>query len=205
MEAGLPVDLERGYKILVKVIEEHGIDFSQHFDKMLEKLGLVWSSRIVAAGITAYHDTKFGYLKPYPDTIPTLLRLRDGGILLGVVTAGKATKQWEKLIRLGIQHFFHNVTMCEELGLKELTPKAFGAALESLGVEAEGAIYVADRLEGKVEVANNVGLNTVKILRGQFKGEEASRREMKPRYEITRLSELVEILKLGKAAAPQPS
>ena len=40
IEAGLPVDIENGYRILKKVVEEYGEDYPTHFNKLLEKMGL---------------------------------------------------------------------------------------------------------------------------------------------------------------------
>jgi putative hydrolase of the HAD superfamily len=194
IEAGLPVDLETGYRILINVIDEQGEYSSQHFDKMLEKLGLAYNSRIVAAGVVAYHDTKLAFLKPYPETISTLLRLRDKGYFLGVLSWGKTIKQWEKLIRLGIQHLFHKVIMFEEIGYEKPVPEAFKVSLKNLKILPSEALYVADQPNPDILNANRAGLITVRIRRGKYRTEEPDSDEMVPRYEISKLSELDEVL-----------
>jgi putative hydrolase of the HAD superfamily len=73
---------------------------------LLERLGLKWNPRVIAAGAVACRVTRPIYLAPYPDTVPMLLKLRDAGYKLGVASKGRAVKQWQKLIQLGLEHIF---------------------------------------------------------------------------------------------------
>ena len=147
IEAGLPVDLEMGYKVLEEIVDEYGPHYSRHFDRMLERLGLKWNPRVIAAGVVAYRETSQAYLKPFPDTIPTLIRLRDLGYKLGVVSEGLAVKQWQKLIKLGIHHFFHSVVISEAVGAEKINVEMFKIALKELNVKPDEAIYVSSNLD----------------------------------------------------------
>ncbi len=109
IEAGLPTDIETAYRVLQSVVKERGSDNNKHFDRLLERLGLKWNPRVIAAGVAAYRETSPAYLKLYPDTFPTLLKLRETGYKIGIVSEGRAVKQWQKLIQLGIQHLFDYV------------------------------------------------------------------------------------------------
>lgn len=75
--AGLPIDLEIGYKTLEDIANQYGPHYTRHFDNLLERLGLRWNPRVIAAGVVAYRETSEVYLKPFSDTIPTLVKLRD--------------------------------------------------------------------------------------------------------------------------------
>ena len=90
IDTGLPSDIETSYLVLEKIVEEHGQYYSRHFDELLEHLGLKWDPRIIASGVIAYRETSAAYLKPYPDTVPSLLLLREQGYRLGVVAAPKS-------------------------------------------------------------------------------------------------------------------
>jgi putative hydrolase of the HAD superfamily len=194
IEAGLPSDIENAYRILKKIVKEYGTDYSKHFDKLLERLGLKWDPRVIAAGVVAYRETNVVYLRPYPDTITTLLRLRDLGYRLGVVSDGRTVKQWQKLISLGVQHFFQYVLVSEEAGLKTIGPGMFKTALEKLSLQPGEVAFVGRRLNPDILNANRAGIVSIRMRRGESKNEEAENEEMKPKHEITKLSEILKIL-----------
>lgn len=194
IECGFPLkSVKKGYDLLMKVVEKHGSNYDQHFDRLLEVLGSKKNPKIVAAGVVAYHDTKLAYLKPDPDVIPTLIALRDKGYKLGIVSNGRSVKQWEKIIRLGLHHFFHTVVISEDVGSEKPDAKIFQVALEKLKVKPEEAIYVGNCLEIDILGANMAGLIPVRVIK-QKRKEQALNRDMQPKWTIKRISELLKIL-----------
>jgi putative hydrolase of the HAD superfamily len=198
IEAGLPTDIESTYGKLQQVVRECGSDYNRHFDKLLEQLGLKWNPRVIAAGVGAYRETSSTYLKPYADTVPTLLRLRESGYMIGVVTEGRAVKQWQKLIQLGIQHLFHFVITSEEIDAKEMKPELFKTILKQCKVQPSQAMFVGNRPDTNIMCANKAGLVSVRIRRGEHKTQEPQSKEATPKYEIHRLSEIFSILEQVK-------
>lgn len=194
-EAGLPVDLETGLRVLEGIVEEFGPHYNRHFDRLLERLGLRWSPRIIAAGVIAYRETSAAYLKPYPDTFPVLLRLRESGYLLGSISEGRSVKQWQKLIQLGIQHLFHSVAVSEEVNSETVTPELFERILKELGASPGEAIFVGNQLETDILAANRVGVLSVRIRKGRFRNREPANEMMIPKFEIGELSEIFDVLK----------
>jgi len=195
IETGLPTDIETTYRVLEEIVKEYGPDYSKHFDELLNRLGLKWNPRVIASGVLAYRETSAAYLKPYPDTVPTLLKLRDQKYKLGVVSEGRAVKQWQKLVQLGVQHIFHFVMISEELGLKTLDSEMFKAALNKLGTKPEETIFVGSRLEPDIACANELGIISVRIRRGEHRTETPERAEATPKYEINSLSEIFNVIK----------
>jgi putative hydrolase of the HAD superfamily len=192
LEAGVPLDIESTYSTLKSVVAEHGDNFEKHFDVTLQKLGVKRTDRVIAAAIAAYHDTKFAFLRPFPETIPTLLDLRDQKYKIGVVSFGKPVKEWEKLVRLGLQHLFHNVTIKDG---DKLVPESFGEALSSLDLDAKETVFVGAKLEKEIKPANEAGVISVRIGRGEFRTEEPSSSSTIPRFEINKLSEIFYVIK----------
>ena len=192
IEAGLPADVETGYRTLEESVKELGPDNNQHFDKLLEKLGLKWTPEVVAAGVVAYRSTSPVYLRPYPDTVPTLLKLRGEKYKLGAVSEGKSVKQWQKLISLGLQHLFDTVVISQDMKLDHLTESLLKHALDELGVHATNAVFVGVNPEKEIDVANRAGLISVRLRRGNSKLEKTG--QTKPKYEISKLSELTQLL-----------
>lgn len=194
VESGLPLkSIARGYKLLMRIVEKYGSNYNQHFDKVLEELGCEWNPKIIAAGVVAYHDTKQAYLKPEPEVIPTLITLRDRGYKLGIVSNGKAVKQWEKLIRLGLHHFFHAVVISEEVGSEKPDVEIFRITLKKLEVKPQEAIYVGDHLETDILGANKVGMISVRIVREKRK-KQSYKDKITPRFSIKRISDLLKFL-----------
>lgn len=196
IESGLPLaNVTQGYNLLMKIVNKYGSNYDKHFDKLLEILGCEWNPKIIAAGVVAYHDTKQAYLKPDPEVVPTLIALRDKGYKLGIISNGKSVKQWEKIIRLGLHHFFDIVVISEEVGSEKPDTKIFEVALQKLNVEPYEAVYVGDNLETDILGANKAGMISIRILKGKHKEGKPAGKMMKPRYSIKKLSDLLSILK----------
>ena len=194
-EAGLPVDVETAYRKLEEIAKERGPDDTKHFDKLLERLGLKWNPEVIAAGVVAYRATSPVYLMPFPDTVPTLLKLRDAGYKLGVASKGRAVKQWQKLIQLGLEHMFHAVTISEETGSESLTTETLTKTIEKLDSKPEGSAFVGCDLSREIAVANAAKMITVRIKTGVNRASSPRSPAERPAFEIDKLSDLLEILR----------
>jgi putative hydrolase of the HAD superfamily len=192
IEAGLPVDLETGYRTLEGIVKELGPDSTRHFDKLMERLGLKWRPEVVAAGVVAYRETNSIYLKPYPDTMPTILKLRDMGYKLGCASGGRSVKQWQKLVSLGLHHCFHAVVISEDLGSETLKKTVIEETVKRLGVVSRETIFVGAHPKTEISVADEAGTLTVRLLKGESKTEKAA--DTKPLLEINKLSELFQLI-----------
>ncbi len=192
--AGLPIDLEMGYKTLEDIANQYGPHYTRHFDNLLERLGLMWNPRVIAAGVVAYRETSDVYLKPFSDTIPTLVKLRDQKLELGVVSDGRSVKQWQKLIQLGVHHLFHSVVISEDVKGEKLSTKPFKKCLEELGVKPKEAVYVSAKPNKEILCANEAGIVTVRMRQGDAAVEEPTSPKAKAAYEISQLSEIIETL-----------
>ena len=195
IEAGLPSDIENSFNALKSIVKEYGLHYNQHFDRLLERLGLKWNPRVIAAGVVAYRETSLAYLKPFPETLPTLVRLRDEGYKLGVVASGKPVKQWQKLIQLGVQHLFHFADFSEQTGTTPVEEELFKSAIKEMKLQPAEVISVGNRLDTEIKSANEIGITSVRLRRGEYGIEEPSSPRLKAKYEISRLSEIFEILK----------
>jgi putative hydrolase of the HAD superfamily len=192
IEAGLPVDVETGYRKLEEIVKELGPDSTKHFDVLLERLGLEWKPAVVAAGVVAYRNTNPVFLRPYPDTVPTLVKLRDQRFKLGVASPGKSVKQWQKLISLGVQHLFDTVVISEDLKVERLTETLLQRVVDNLRVHPSQALFVGAAPDREIDIANRAGLISVRLRRGEAKLEKM--RGSLPKHEIAQLSEIPNLL-----------
>jgi putative hydrolase of the HAD superfamily len=191
LEAGVPTDFESTYNALKSAVAEYGDNFDKHFDVALERLGVKRTDRVIAAAIAAYHDTKFAFLRPFPETVPTVLSLRDRKYSIGVISYGKPVKEWEKLVRLGLQHLFHQVTINVA---DKLLPEDFKEILKLLNAKPEESIFVGARIQKEIRAANQSGVISVRIRRGELRTDEPSTSDCIPKFEIKRLSDVFSVI-----------
>lgn len=192
IDTGLPVDVETGYRTLEEIVKELGPDNTRHFDRLMERLGLKWNPSVVAAGVVAYRETNPVYLKPYPDTMPTILRLRDLGVKIGCASGGKSVKQWQKLVSLGLQYCFHAVVVSEDLGLDTLSKEVFETAVKLLGVPNSETIYVGTNPKTEIVTADEAHLIPVRLRKGDSRSERNV--ESKARHDVDKLSEILQLI-----------
>ena len=197
---GMPVDFDTAYNELLELINEYGSNFPRHFDYLLRRLDLKYNPKWVAAGVIAYHNTKFAYLREVRHARKTLLKLREMGLRLGIITDGDPIKQWEKILRLDLDDFFEHVVISDFEGVKKPHPKIFQKALRIFGVKAEEAVMVGDRLYSDIYGAKRVGMHTVWFRYGKYANRENEYKEYAD-YEITDLLDVlqvIEVLNSGK-------
>jgi putative hydrolase of the HAD superfamily len=193
--AGLDATEDEAEEALGKVVSEKGSNYQCHYDEMLSRMGAVPNPKVVAAGIVAYHETKRMHLTPYPDTMPTLLSLRDNGYRLAVVTDGLNVKQWEKLIRLGLSDLFHTVVIAGQDIQPKPSPQPFIAAANQFNLRPEECIVVGDRPDKDIAGAKRAGMASVQLVRGEHAPRKPSGKDEEPDYIIGSLPELKALLK----------
>jgi len=191
---GLPVDFDTAYHELLELINEYGSNFGRHFDYLLRRLDLPNNPKWVAAGVVAYHNTKFAYLKSVRGARRVLLELKKEGYRLGIITDGDPIKQWEKIIRLELDDYFDGVFISDYLGVKKPHPKIFEKALRKMRVEPSEAVMVGDRLYSDIYGAKQVGMMTVWFRYGKYANRELEYREYAD-FTIRSLDELPELLR----------
>jgi putative hydrolase of the HAD superfamily len=173
VDAGLDLPAEVVQKELDEVIAEFTSNYEHHFERLVQRLPSQATRRvnpalIVAAGVIAYHDTKFRELAPYPDVVPLLTWLAEAGVRVGVVTHGLTVKQAEKLVRLGLVRYLDPkaIFISDQIGISKPNPKLYLAALRELGLQAREVMYVGDNLEHDVAPPKSIEMVTVWARRG---------------------------------------
>lgn len=189
VEAGLDVEVEEGLKKLLSIVKKMGSNFDNHFDILLKSYGMDPDPHVVAAGVVAYHETKKAYLVPYSDTVPTLLKLKKAGVKIGVVSNGRPVKQWEKIIRLGLQHFFDVVVIRDKDGKPNPEPLLEAAA--QLGVEPGECLMVGDKSGVDVAGAKAACMKSVLLLK-KYAQEEGP----KPDFEVGKIRDILGLIDL---------
>lgn len=168
IKAGLDLPEDLVLRELDEVLSEFTSNYEHHFDKLLQRLRPSSLERtnpalIVAAGVCAYHDTKFRELHPFDDIVPLLADLKRAGVTLGVITHGWTVKQAEKLVRLGLVPYLDPkaIFISDQIGISKPNPKLYLVALKDLGLDASEVMYVGDSPEHDVAPPKKLGMVTV--------------------------------------------
>lgn len=168
IQAGLDLPEEVVLRELDEVLAEFSSNYEHHFDKLLQRLrpsclARTNSALIVAAGVAAYHDTKFRELAPFDDVYPLLRDLRRIGLRLGIITHGWTVKQAEKLVRLGLVPYLdpRAVFISDQIGISKPNPKLYATAVRDLGLEPQEVMYVGDSPEHDIAPPKSIGMVTV--------------------------------------------
>jgi putative hydrolase of the HAD superfamily len=166
VRAGLDVPEDEALRELEEVISEFSSNYEHHFDQLLRRLRPPSLEErnpalIVAAGVAAYHDTKFRQLEPFPDVYPLFEALRAAGIRVGIITHGWTTKQSEKIVRLGLlEHVDPKaVFISEQIGISK--PNPYAQALSDLGLSPGEVMYVGDSPTHDIKPPQALGMVAV--------------------------------------------
>ncbi|MFQ5654009.1 MAG: HAD-IA family hydrolase [Planctomycetota bacterium] len=199
IRAGLRMEAEPLLLELDEVIREFTSNHDQHFDKLLIRLprrvtkGLN-RALIVAAGVVAYHQTKFRHLEPFEDVYEVLRRLAKTELTLGVITEGLEIKQAEKLVRLRLDAFLtpQAIVISHQIGISKPNFKLYQRACGDLNLKPSECMYVGDNPLLDIDPANRVGMITVRVDReARFRDQEG---ETRPDHVIQNFWDLHEIL-----------
>jgi putative hydrolase of the HAD superfamily len=207
---------EEGHPIEVEAVQEVVHTSSESFNElMLSETALNWSTSpersralwdvvyrvfLTEAGIDqGEHERlvkalyeRFRNLasyRLYPDVLPTLERLREGGLTLGLISN---FEDWlEQLLEtLEVSHFFEVTVISGIEGVEKPDTRIFDIALERAGVDAAHSAYVGDNPIFDAEPSRRAGMLSVVIdRRGNHAGTDFLR--------VTSLEDLPEALGLS--------
>ena len=163
IDAGLPLSNEEAYSLLRSIIKEKGSNYNKHFNVLTQRVFGEENPYLIALGMITYHNVKFALLRLFPDTMSTLIHVKKQGYHLGVISNGLVIKQWEKLIRLDLHHFFDAVVTSEEAGCEKPEPEIFNLALRRMGCRADKSIMIGNKFSEDILGALNVGMSAILV------------------------------------------
>ncbi len=163
IDAGLPLSSDDAYKLLREIITEYGSNYDKHFNVLTKRVFGEEKPLLIALGMITYHNVKFALLRLFPQTTSTLIYLKKRGYHLGVISNGITIKQWEKLIRLDLHHFFDHVITSEEAKAEKPDQHIFELALEKMGCKAEKSVMIGNKFSEDILGAVNVGMSAILV------------------------------------------
>jgi len=176
------------YQLLLEVLEEHGRGHT--FDIALKKLGL-YKEELISRLIEVYCTHKPNLLL-YPEVKLVLLRLKEMGYQLGLITDGNVQVQRSKIQALDIDGFFDCIMFSDEYGVERRKPDflPYEKTLEKLRVNPNESVYVGDNPHKDFITAKKLGMCTVRVMKGQYKQTHITE-EYEANYQIQNLEEIL--------------
>jgi len=163
IDAGLPLSSDEAYRMLKGIISEKGSNYDKHFNVLTKRVFGEEKPLLIALGMITYHNVKFALLRLFPETMSTLIYLKSKGYHLGVISNGVTIKQWEKLIRLGLHHFFDKVVTSQEAGVEKPDERIFQLALDKMGCKAEKSVMIGNKFSDDISGAINIGMSAILV------------------------------------------
>ncbi|HML04691.1 MAG TPA: TIGR02253 family HAD-type hydrolase [Methanobacterium sp.] len=163
IDAGLPLESDEAYLLLREIIDEYGSNYDKHFNILTKRVFGEEKPLLIALGMITYHNVKFALLRLFPQTTKTLIYLKEKGYHLGVISNGITIKQWEKLIRLDLHHFFDYVITSEEAGVEKPDAHIFELALQKMGCKAEKSVMIGNKFNEDIMGALNSGMSAILV------------------------------------------
>ena len=201
IDAGLVMGKDKALKILFELYDQHGIEDHYIFQRFLKKtIGKIdW--KILSNGIVAYRKVKAGYLETYPHTVATLLKLKERGIQLAILSDAPRDRAWIRLAALKLTDYFEVVVTHDDTGKLKPSKRPFELVLSRLKLNPDETIMVGDWPARDIRGAKNMGIKTIYAKYGSlFDGEHAD-----ADYEINDIMKILDIVEKenGRAGKKQ--
>lgn len=198
--AGLRMSKEELRQELDEIVHEFSSNYEHHFDKLLMRIPRrfykgINAAVLIAAGVVAYHDTKFRHLNAYDDALEVLKLLYNSDLILGIITAGITIKQSEKLIRLKVMPYLtpSAIFISDQIGISKPNVKLYQRACSDLNIRPSESMYIGDNPRNDIDPPNQIGMVTVRNCRSSRYLDQES--DTEPDYEIHNFWDLLDILR----------
>ena len=148
-----------------------GSDRGGIIDRALDAIGVDPSPEILPALVGAFSSWAPRTLEFYPGAYESLVRMRNAGLRLAVVTDGNPFIQRSKVAALGLTRLVDHVVISDELGgraFRKPSPAPFLRALELCGTSPATSVHIGDRPAKDVRGAAGVDMRCIRVRTGEY-------------------------------------
>lgn len=189
IDSGLKIPKKKALDTLYKLYRKKGVEDPKIFQTFLKTISGKIDYQKLAYAINAYRKARIGLLTPYPGVKRTLIKLKEKGLKLAVVSDAPKLKAWLRLTAMKIDAFFDVVVALEDTGKLKPSRLPFRAALRELKVKPFECLMVGDRPDRDMKGAKQIGMKTC-FARYGYEGKA----KVKVDFEIKDITDLVKII-----------
>ena len=192
---GLNCNLDEGRKKINAIIKENPLK-----DKFIE-LAMFFgplNDDIIEIGRDTYWNSDFDELKIYPEGFELLESIKNNFKNI-LITQGTSMQQNKKIDSLKIRDYFDHI-LIPKIGEKK---NCFLELLKNLNINPEEILVVGDRIDNEIKIGNELGMKTVRLVRGKYRFLEPRTQNENPDFQIKNLKGLFNLLNLQKKRKPK--
>ncbi|WP_407647281.1 HAD family hydrolase [Gracilibacillus oryzae] len=158
-------------------------------DKVYQRLVDEWQINKITWGelLEDYMERFQSSCCPFPNLMETLEVLKSMQLKLGIISNGRTLFQKRNIHALKIAHYFDQIIISEEVGIKKPEPEIFQLALDRCQVSPIDSVFIGDHPENDIKAAQGVGM------RGIWKRDDYWG-EVNTEYKIDDLYEIIDII-----------
>ncbi len=147
----------------IRLRDENGkTEFIGEYERLiLEGCGITVSPKRAWEIFARVRQVPYG-LEPFDDVIPTLMTLRQRGLILGLISNIDQPGR-ELMDDLGLTDYLDFAVTSGEIGAEKPSAVVFHAALNRAGVAPNEAVMVGDQPSSDIEGAIRVGISPILI------------------------------------------
>jgi FMN phosphatase YigB (HAD superfamily) len=146
---------------------------------------------VAAAAREGYFNCPVGKMKLFPGSLPLLRYLAKNGVKNYIVSFGEPAVQRQKVKALGLDRepSVEKIYYADRSNV--LTKEgAFRTIQQETHLPASQILIVGDRPAREIRAGNDLGMQTVRVYRGEFKSQQPACPEEEPDYVVKNISEV---------------
>ena len=190
IEAGMPITKEKSSKKIYQIYENKGYEHQKVLNEFIvNTLGKI-NYKYLAAGIVEYKKAKEKSLNLFDDVIPTINKLIDMKLKLGIVSDAPSREAWIRLYTLKLHNKFKEVVTFNDTGFYKPAKEPFIKIANNLKVGLNECIMVGDWPDRDIKGAKEVGMKTAFAKYGSTEKILDSGAD----HDLSAISELIKII-----------
>lgn len=176
------------YIELMTLWESKTSAYPRLFNDLLDNIGV--SDKEVPNVVELFNNHK-PEIKTHAGVVAVLQELKKRKYKLGIITNGMPERQERKIKALEIGHFFDEIVFAKRMGKQKPSPVPYRLMIDMLNVTPENSFYVGDNPLIDFEGAKEVGMGTIRVVKGEF---ECIPSDENVDCEIDEIEELLEVI-----------
>ena len=191
IDVGMEIKREEAINEIFNIYDSKGYEHQEVFNEFIIKKNGNINYKYLAAAIVEYKKAKEISLNLYPDVIPTLNKLLNMNLNLGIVSDAPSREAWMRLYTLDLHNFFDDVVTFNDTGVYKPAKEPFIKISEKLNANLEECMMVGDWPERDIKGAGQLGMKTAFAKYGSTEDIIDSGAD----YVLDSLSEIIDIIK----------
>ena len=190
INAGMDIDIDNATSQIYHIYDTKGYEHQEVLNEFIvNSLGQI-NYKFLAAGIVEYKKAKEKSLNLYDDVVPTLNKLLEMDLRLGIVSDAPSREAWIRLYTLKLHNKFEHVVTFNDTGFHKPAKEPFLKISEKLKLDLSECMMVGDWPDRDIKGAKQVGMKTAFAKYGSTENIKDSGAD----HVLNSISELIKIV-----------